>query len=544
MTPRELPRLARTLRHLRREQWIGQLRERLVPRRIAPLPDAPPELRLAAPCVPFPGPAPHVGLEPPARIRLLNRELDAGAGFDWDFAGHGRLFAYHLHHFEWLRMPCGPELRARAILDWSERHRAGVGWDPEPIGLRSLAWLKLLATPGALPSDAALRARIGRSLAQQLDTLAGRLETHLLANHYLFNLLALATAGHAFEGAAPARWRARAAPLASELAEQVGPDGAHYERSPMYHSLALERVLDLVNVLRARPDAARADLLDALAACAARMLRALRVLVHPDGQIALLGDSAFGIAQPPAALESYAAALGIAAAADEPAGVLRDAGFVRLAAGPFVLIASVGGPRPSYQPGHAHCDALSFELSVAGGRVVTDTGVYEYVEGARREASRATRSHATLEIDGQEQAEVWGAHRVGGRPAVALRALEPGRRAEASLRGWSRPRIEVRRAFEVENGEVRLVDEVTGATRSVRLTLPLAPGVSGTLERGAARLATSGGRALRLELPAGVAWRLERSPYYPEFGRDGERSALIGEAPRLARAVWRLRVLS
>jgi hypothetical protein len=417
-----------------------------------------------------------------------------------------------------------------------------VGWEPEPLGLRTLAWLKLLATPGALPSDASLRARIQCSLAQQLDTLAGRLETHLLANHYLFNLLALATAGHAFEGEGPTRWRARAAPLAAELAEQVGPDGAHYERSPMYHALVLERVLDLVNVLRACPGAGSADLAERLAACAARMLRALRVLTHPDGGIALLGDSAFGIAQPPAALESYAAALGIAPAADEPAGVLRDAGFVRLAAGPFALIASVGGPRPAYQPGHAHCDALSFELSVAGERVVTDTGVYEYVEGPRREASRATRSHATIEIDGEEQAELWGSHRVGGRPEVALLSADPGRRAEASCRGWSRPQVEARRVIEIEAGEVRVVDRVSELARSVRLRLPLAPELEVALVGGAAQLALRGGPALRLELPAGVAWRLERMPYYPEFGRALERDCLVGEAPRLEPVTWRLRL--
>jgi uncharacterized heparinase superfamily protein len=41
---------------------------------------------------------------------------------------------------------------------------------------------------------------------------------------------------------------------------------------------------------------------------------------------------------------------------------------------------------PSYQPGHAHCDALSFELCIGRERVVTDTGVTEYVtawEGGR-----------------------------------------------------------------------------------------------------------------------------------------------------------------
>ena len=57
------------------------------------------------------------------------------------------------------------------------------------------------------------------------------------------------------------------------------------------------------------------------------------------------------------------------------------------------------GPAPDYMPGHAHCDALAFELSVGPERVVTDTGVYEYVEGARRAHCRATRAHEIRQLD-------------------------------------------------------------------------------------------------------------------------------------------------
>ena len=38
--------------------------------------------------------------------------------------------------------------------------------------------------------------------------------------------------------------------LERELPVQFLPDGAQFERSPMYHALALEDVLDLVNMAR------------------------------------------------------------------------------------------------------------------------------------------------------------------------------------------------------------------------------------------------------------------------------------------------------
>jgi uncharacterized heparinase superfamily protein len=128
----------------------------------------------------------------------------------------------------------------------------------------------------------------------------------------------------------------------------------------MYHSLLLENVLDLLNLLRANVRPAPAALEPALREAAARMTGALAVLTHPDGEIALFADSAFEIASPPPALMAYAARLGVEPRPPARTGVLEASGYLRLEAGPFSLLASVAGPGPPHQPGHAHCDALAF----------------------------------------------------------------------------------------------------------------------------------------------------------------------------------------
>jgi uncharacterized heparinase superfamily protein len=271
------------------------------------------------------------------------------------------------------------------------------------------------------------------------------------------------------------------------------------------------------------------------------MLGALTVWTHPDGEFALFGDAALGIAPPFAELAAYAERLGVRASGPPVPGVLDRAGYVLLAAGPFALIASVAGPLPSYQPGHAQCDALAFELSLGRERVVTDTGVFEYVPGPRRVASRATRSHATLEIDGREQAEVWASHRVGGRPAVRLGAVDPGRSAEASCAGWATRDVVHSRRFEVSADAVRVVDRLDGREARVDAHLPLAPGVEVALEARSARLRLPSGARVDLALPEGVAWRLERGPYFPRFGREEERPILRGHAPTWRGGVWLFR---
>jgi uncharacterized heparinase superfamily protein len=82
------------------------------------------------------------------------------------------------------------------------------------------------------------------------------------------------------------------------------------------------------------------------------------------------------------------------------------------------LIFDCGPLGPDYQPGHGHCDVLSYELSLHGQRVVVDTGVSTYKRGAGRLYERSTAGHNTLRIDGEEQAEIWAGFRVGRRPRV------------------------------------------------------------------------------------------------------------------------------
>lgn len=547
----DLGRILRTARHLRPRQALAQLRYSLLgpglPVRLA---EPPPELVAAAPAVPF-LPAPrHADSDGRRRFRVVGREVEFRDGIDWDFDGEGPLFAYHLHQFDYLRRPSlAPEVRASVLLDWIDSHPRGVGWDPHPVSLRILSWAKLLLTPGALVLDPKAAGRVRSSLACQIETLSRNLEVRLQANHLLSNLVGVVLGGLLFGGSRADTWLRFESALRQELSRQIRPDGGHEERSPMYHSLILEDLLDLLNLARAVGDRAPAPLVVELEECAARMLGALRVWTHPDGEIALFADSALGIAQPPPALHAYAAVLRVKARGPERPGVLADCGYVRLEEGPFCLMASVSGPSPAHQPGHAHCDALAFELSIGGRRVVTDTGVAEYRPGALRDAARATRAHATLEVAGREQAEIWRAHRVGGRPRVSLCRVEPGRALEATCAGWATLDTVHRRSFSVSDDVLLVRDRIEGRPRPVRFALPLAPGLQPHLELGddgARRLSIPLGAAshLRIALPEAeeICWRVERAPYFPEFGCQQERSCLVGEAEGFREGVWRFEV--
>ena len=89
-------------------------------------------------------------------------------------------------------------------------------------------------------------------------------------------------------------------------------------------------------------------------------------------------------------------------------------------------VAEVG---PSYQPGHAHSDTLSFELSLFGRRVLVNSGISQYGEDTERQRQRSTAAHNTAEINGQDSSEVWAGFRVARRARpVALKIWEAGGR--------------------------------------------------------------------------------------------------------------------
>ena len=91
--------------------------------------------------------------------------------------------------------------------------------------------------------------------------------------------------------------------LYKELDEQILPDGSHYEQSPMYHCILLDRLLDCYNASINRGHEKMCELLKLYVV---RMLGHLESIVWKDDTIPLLNDSAYGIAPTVSELRAYA----------------------------------------------------------------------------------------------------------------------------------------------------------------------------------------------------------------------------------------------
>jgi uncharacterized heparinase superfamily protein len=363
------------------------------------------------------------------RLSAVGLTREVGDPPRWDVDAP-LLWLYNLHYFAFLDQ-LGSSDQVRLILDWIERYqpsRHRPGWMPHPISLRLRQWTRRLFA--AEDWTAPRRDRLFASIEAQATCLADTLERHLRGNHLLENALTLKFLAACFRGPAVERWdRLGDALLDQELDEQFLPDGGHFERTPMYQALLTRGLLDLVNVLP-DSDRQRARLLERLPA----MLGFLAALRHPDGDIALFNDAAFGIAPEPGTLIDYAARLGLKAPPGGPAA-FPQTGYYAWHRGRDALIVDAGPIGPDYLPGHGHGDIFSFELSLDGRRVVVDGGTSTYEAGAERDWARSTRAHNTVEVAGADQCEFFAAFRVGrrGRPRdVTARVGEAG----LHLAGW------------------------------------------------------------------------------------------------------------
>ncbi|HEV2532598.1 alginate lyase family protein [Phenylobacterium sp.] len=515
-----LGRFMRTVRRLKPEQVWGRAAH-LIPRG---RPDLRPAPRRRAPTAAWVTAAPKAAaFTPPATLRFLNEAGDVVRPQDWQ-GGHDLLWLYNLHYFDDLASSealAAPAPRVALIDRWLSENppAAGIGWAPYPTSLRIVNWIKAQLAGFPLPAAAA------ESLAVQARWLAGRLERHLLGNHLLANAKALVFAGCWFEGAEADGWRRRGlALLAEQLPEQILPDGGHFERSPMYHAIIEEDLLDLLNLARAFGMADEPVLRD-LPGRIAAMRAWLAAMTHPDGRISFFNDAAFGIAAEPDELEAYAARLRLPAVQQptEPVAALRPSGYLRLRLGEAVALIDAAPIGPDYLPGHAHADTLSFELSIGAARVIVNGGTSVYGDGPQRQLERATASHSTVEIDGENSSEVWAGFRVGRRARVrdlTVEASEDEVSVSAAHDGyrWRRGRPIHRRRWTLTRSSLTVRDEVDGAVRAAIARFHFAPQVEATAE--------PGGRRGVLVLPDGrrVAWtssapaRIEADEWRPEFG--------------------------
>mgnify|MGYP006075662345 CR=1 FL=1 len=398
----------------------------------------------------------------------------------WESKSEDPLWDYNLHYFNFLNEKLEID-KINIVFSWinNTSFGKGIGYDPYPTSLRIVNLIKWTTAKRICNS------KINKSIFLQTRWLANNLEWHLLANHLFSNLKALIFSGYFFNTKESKIWLKNGKnELTKQLKEQVLLDGGHYELSPMYHNIFILDLMDLYHLNRTFIDMHDEAFESILIEAIQRMLLWSKNMTHPDKEIAFFNDSAMNIAPIVDHLEKYFSIyIKLNKNHLNDINFLRESGYIRVNKGIWSAILDVGDICPKFNPGHAHADSLSFELSVNSERLFVNSGTSLYGNSDLRLFQRGTASHNTVEINKKNSSDVWHGFRVAKRAknlGTKIHKNEEGIKITSSHNGYKKfysGHIHSREWNFSEN-LIAINDRITGKTTEAISRLYIHPDVT------------------------------------------------------------------
>lgn len=461
-----------------------------------------------------------------------------------------QLWSIKLYGFEFLRWLVfglenpsdNPEAHARCrrwLRDWDTSPETRIGtegylrgtWTPHSVSLRILNLSRYYGWCVGTETDAAFLSMLRRLIYKNALFLENHIEYEVGGNHLVENAAALVMAGVLFPET-DRDWLETGISILESAQSQFLTDGGHFERSPMYHLIALTRYLTVLDLLKERGQSWPT----ALTEVAERATGYVRTLRPPDGRIPLLNDSVFGEAIRLDSCLAYSQELGIDSRPCN--GVLPDSGLFWLGEGDDRLLVDGGEFGPPHLPAHSHNDLFAVQWWVDGHRLLTDTGTYHYAPTSRRQYSRSVEGHNTVQVGSTEPVPIGGRYLAGRRPEPRVQYARVGDLTmfDGVYDRYSLPGLSYahrRRLFATDDWWLVQDKVICDEGPPLRQRLHLHPQASLDDHPG-----TASGYALQIS-DESVAYVLSpdtasvsetTSPYFPEFGNERERSSLLVES--------------
>jgi len=389
-----------------------------------------------------------------SRLNYLDADLFGDKKITWELNRHQYFIT--LGQAYWLT---GDERYAQTFVEhvnsWMDQNppKLGVNWASSlEIAFRSIAWIWALHFfKGATSLTAETFSKLCKFLYLNARHLETFLSTYFSPNtHLTGEALGLFYLGALMpEFNESARWRNKGLEiLLGQLPRHVQADGVYFEQSSYYHRYTTDFYLHL-RVLLSNAEASIPSVLDEKLRL---LLDHLMYITRPDGTTPLFGDDdggrLLGFLDRPA--NDFRATLGVGAVLFERADYKFVAGdavedalwllgpaekeqaplpdlfsfdqivatepekqSVAFPAGGYYVMRDGWtsnsnyllfdcGPHGTDNCGHAHADALSFELAVNGRTVLIDPGTYTYTGSKEmRDWFRSSAAHNTLTVDNE-----------------------------------------------------------------------------------------------------------------------------------------------
>ena len=335
----------------------------------------------------------------------------------WQIKNDNKLWIYNLNYFDYLNSNYTDKKYLNNLInDWINLNKGGnqIGLDPYPTSLRIVNWVKYFI------DNNICNKKFENNLFNQIIFLSKNFEYHLLGNHYFANIKAIIFGCLYFNSKVLDTLLEKCLKkLFVELNSQILNDGAHGEFSPMYHSIILEDLLDIISIFKFYNYKIEENLHKLINKKIHLMFFWLRQLTHPDNTYCKFNDTTEKIAQPYSKLLKFAQILDFKIEVPDNKSIyLLNSGFYSHRSKNVFFCIKTGKSSLDHLSGHTHADTFSFELSYKNIIFFSNGGISTYSISIQREFERSSANHNTAIINNQNSSEVWKSFRLARRAKV------------------------------------------------------------------------------------------------------------------------------
>ena len=358
------------------------------------------------------------------KISFLNKTIQFEEKIDWhkeELDQGTRLWKLNLNYHEFLFDVALEYYKTKdqkylqyiekTILEWFEQNPLGTkgygkdNWNSYSISLRVVSWIKIYNLISKKFSRE-FESFFIKYLWIQLRFLSENLELDILGNHLIKNWKALIWGRHFFA----TNLFDKAIKLTEKYVySQFSEQGMHEENAPMYAGIVLEDLME-VYLFQKKEDKNLESLIQ-------KQYQVLTYLTNQD-QYLFFNDSVNKNGVQFSQLTNFYGKVFPSNQPTHSGGIFDIDGFVGFKTEKEHLVFDCADVVAGNQPGHVHCDALSFEYFRNAKKIFTNSGTFEYNLGSRREYSRSSESHNVLKYGQFNQSEVWSSFRMGRRASV------------------------------------------------------------------------------------------------------------------------------
>jgi len=420
-------------------------------------------------------------IENNCKIEILNKKINFSIIHDWNSKKFDALTIYNINYFDFITNDDSKKKDKINIIEkWIKynKNKKNPSWDSYPTSLRIVNWIKWSIQNDYINKEFIL------SLYEQSLWLSKKIEYHLKGNHLIANAKALIFAGIYFkENNSSYLLGLGVNILIKELEVQILNNGAHYERSPMYHVIITEDLLDIISLYKKY----NLKIDDRIVLTAKKMIKWINFISHSDNSLPFFGDTCYKIARSVEDINYYGKKI-LSINLEKNNKIINQVD----AAGYYVLknhnnsfIANVGHIISKEQPGHSHADLLSFELNLYKNKVFVNSGISTYEKSNLRHFQRSTVSKNTLTLNDKNSQDVWASFRVGKKTRIESLKINKSRdnkfssSIEASHCGFGSffSKNLHKRKWIISENSLHIIDSFTGKHDEAKSRIYLHPSI-------------------------------------------------------------------